>query len=138
MLYCTRAILPGMVERERGHIDDIYSMAATINYKCGNVYGGSKALVRQFSINHRCDLLGTPIPVSSIEPGMMETRFTEVRFREDSSKTAVHHEGLTPLSGDDLADVIYYTTVDHAHVNVNSLQVTSIGMAPAGCTIHRE
>ena len=91
VLYCTRAILPGMVERERGHIVNIYSTAATNNYECCNVYGGSKAFVRQFSINQRCDLLGTPIPVSSIEPGMMETRFTEVRFREDSSKTVVHH-----------------------------------------------
>ena len=127
-----------MVERERGHIVNIYSTAATNNYKCGNVYGGSKAFVRQFSINQLCDLLGTPIPVSSIEPGMTETRFTEVPFWEDSSKTAAHHEGLTPLSGDDLADVIYYTTMVPAHVNVNSLQVTPIGMAPAGYAIHRE
>ncbi|MED6309480.1 MAG: SDR family NAD(P)-dependent oxidoreductase [Pseudomonadota bacterium] len=138
VLYCTRAILPGMVERERRHIVNIYSTAATNNYKSGNVGGCSKAFVRQFSINHRCDLLGTPIPVSSIEPGMMETRFTEVRFREDSSKTGVHHMGLTPLSGDDLADVTYYTTMVPAHVNVNSLQVTPIGMAPAGYAIHRE
>ncbi|MEC7397469.1 MAG: SDR family NAD(P)-dependent oxidoreductase [Pseudomonadota bacterium] len=111
---------------------NIYSTAATNNYKCGNVYGGSKAFVRQSSINHRCDLLGTPIPVSSIEPGMMETRFTEVRFWEDSRKTAVHHKGLTPLSGDDLADDVYYMTMVPAHVNVNSLQVTPSGMAPAG------
>ena len=138
VLYCTRAILPGMVERGRGHIVNISSTAATNNYKGGNVYGGSKAFVRQFSLNLRCDLLGTPIRVSSIEPGMTETRFTEVRFREDSSKTAAHYEGLTPLSGDDLADVIYYTTMVPAHVNINSLQVTPIGMAPAGYAIHRE
>ena len=100
-----------MVERERGYIVNIYSTAATNNYECCNVYGGSKAFVRQFSINQRCDLLGTPIPASSIGPGMTETRLTEVRFWEDSSKTAAHHEGLTPLSDDDLADVIYYMTV---------------------------
>ena len=96
------------------------------------MYGGSKAFVRQFSLNLRCDLLGTPIRVSSIEPGMTETRLTEVRFREDSSKTDAHYEGLTPLSGDDLADDVYYMTKVPAHVNVNSLQVTPIGMAPAG------
>ena len=138
VLYCTRAILPGMVERELGHIVNISSTAATNNYKGGNVYGGSKAFVRQFSLNLRCDLLGTPIRVSSIEPGMTETRFTEVRFREDSRKSAAHYEGLTPLSGDDLADVIFYATMVPAHVNINSLQVTPISMAPAGYAIHRE
>ena len=138
VLYCTRAILPGMVERERGHIVNISSTAATNNYKGGNVYGGSKAFVRQFSLNLRCDLLGTPIRVSSIEPGMTETRFTEVRFREDSRKSAAHYEGLTPLSGDDLADVIFYATMVPAHVNINTLQVTPISMAPAGYAIHRE
>ena len=138
VLYCTRAILPGMVERALGHIVNISSTAATNNYKGGNVYGGSKAFVRQFSLNLRCDLLGTPIRVSSIEPGMTETRFTEVRFREDSRKSAAHYEGLTPLSGDDLADVIFYTTMVPAHININTLQVTPISMAPAGCAIHRE
>ena len=138
VLYCTRAILPGMVERALGHIVNISSTAATNNYKGGNVYGGSKAFVRQFSLNLRCDLLGTPIRVSSIEPGMTETRFTEVRFREDSRKSAAHYEGLTPLSGDDLADVIFYTTMVPAHININTLQVTPISMAPAGYAIHRE
>ena len=138
VLYCTRAILPGMVERACGHIVNISSTAATNNYKGGNVYGGSKAFVRQFSLNLRCDLLGTPIRVSSIEPGMTETRFTEVRFREDSRKSAAHYEGLTPLSGDDLADVIFYTTMVPAHININTLQVTRISMAPAGYAIHRE
>ena len=94
--------------------------------------------MRRFSLNLRCDLLGTPIRVSSIEPGMTETRFTEVRFWEDSSKTAAHYEGLTQLSGDDPADVIYCTTMVPAHVNIKSLQVTPIGMAPAGYAIHRE
>jgi len=126
------------VERALGHIVNISSTAATNNYKGGNVYGGSKAFVRQFSLNLRCDLLGTPIRVSSIEPGMTETRFTEVRFREDSRKSAAHYEGLTPLSGDDLADVIFYTTMVPAHININTLQVTPISMAPAGYAIHRE
>ncbi len=138
VLYCTRALLAGMVDRNRGHIVNISSTSATNNYKGGNVYGGSKAFVRQFSLNLRCDLLGTPIRVSSIEPGMTETRFTEVRFREDASKTAAHYDGVTPLSGDDLADVIFYTTMLPAHVNINTLQVTPICMAPAGYAIHRD
>ena len=138
VLYCIRAILPGMVERKRGHIVNISSTSATNNYKGGNVYGGSKAFVRQLSLNLRCDLLGTPVRVSSIEPGMTETRFTEVRYREDSDKTAAHYDGLVPLSGDDLADVIFYTTMLPAHVNINTLQVTPISMAPAGYAMHRE
>lgn len=138
LLYCTRAILPGMVERARGHVVNISSTSATNNYKGGNVYGGSKAFVRQFSLNLRCDLLGTPIRVSSIEPGLTETRFTEVRYREDESKTKSHYEGVQPLSGDDLADVIFYTTMVPAHVNINTLQVTPICMASAGYAIHRD
>lgn len=138
VLYCIRAVLPGMVDRGKGHIVNISSTSATNNYKGGNVYGGSKAFVRQLSLNLRCDLLGTPIRVSSIEPGMTETRFTEVRYREDSDKTAAHYEGLVPLSGDDLADVIFYTTMLPAHVNINTLQVTPISMAPAGYALHRE
>ncbi len=138
VLYCSRALLPGMVERGKGHIVNISSTSATNNYKGGNVYGGSKAFVRQFSLNLRCDLLGTPIRVSSIEPGMTETRFTEVRYRDDASRTAAHYAGLKPLSGEDLADVIFYTTMLPAHVNINTLQVTPIGMAPAGYAIHRE
>jgi 3-hydroxy acid dehydrogenase/malonic semialdehyde reductase len=138
VLYCIRAILPGMVKRKRGHIVNISSTSATNNYKGGNVYGGSKAFVRQLSLNLRCDLLGTPVRVSSIEPGMTETRFTEVRYRENSDKTAAHYNGLVPLSGDDLADVIFYTTMLPAHVNINTLQVTPISMAPAGYAIHRE
>ena len=138
VLYCIRAILPGMVERKRGHIVNISSTSATNNYKGGNVYGGSKAFVRQLSLNLRCYLLGTPVRVSSIEPGMTETRFTEVRYRGDSDKTAAHYDGLVPLSGDDLADVIFYTTMLPAHVNINTLQVTPISMAPAGYAMHRE
>ena len=138
VLYCIRAVLPGMVERKRGHIVNISSTSATNNYKGGNVYGGSKAFVRQLSLNLRCDLLGTPVRVSSIEPGMTETRFTEVRYRGDSDKTAAHYDGLVPLSGDDLADVIFYTTMLPAHVNINTLQVTPISMAPAGYAMHRE
>ncbi len=138
VIYCTHAMLPGMVARGRGHIVNISSTAATNNYRGGNVYGGSKAFVRQFSLNLRCDLLGTPIRVSCIEPGMTETRFTEVRCREDASQTATHYQGMTPLSADDMADIIYYTTMLPAHVNINTLQVTPIAMAPAGYSIHRE
>ncbi|MCB1745196.1 MAG: SDR family NAD(P)-dependent oxidoreductase [Gammaproteobacteria bacterium] len=138
VLYCTHAVLPGMVERNRGHIVNISSTAATNNYRGGNVYGGSKAFVRQFSLNLRCDLLGTRVRVSSIEPGMTQTRFTEVRFRDDPERTHAHYQGFTPLSGDDLADVIFYTTMLPEHVNINTLQVTPIGMAPAGYAIHRE
>ncbi len=138
VVYCTRSILPGMIDRGRGHIVNISSTAATNNYKGGNVYGGSKAFVRQFSLNLRCDLLGTPIRVSSIEPGRTETRFEEGRHRGDLKKAKTHYEGLKPLSGENLADIIFYTTMLPVHVNINTLQVTPIGMAPGGYAIHRE
>jgi 3-hydroxy acid dehydrogenase/malonic semialdehyde reductase len=138
VLYCTHSVLPGMVARNRGHVVNLSSTAATNNYKGGNVYGASKAFVRQFSLNLRCDLLGTRVRVSSIEPGMTQTRFTEVRFREDASRTREHYRGLQALSGEDLADLIFYTTMLPEHVNINTVQVTPIGMAPAGYAIHRD
>jgi len=137
VLYCTRAALPGMVERKSGFVVNISSTSATNNYKGGNVYGGSKAFVRQFSLNLRCDLLGTGVRVASIEPGMTQTRFTEVRYRGDDAKTEAHYKDIESLSGDDLADVIFYTTTLPPHVNITTLQVTPTQMAPAGYALHR-
>ena len=138
VLYCTRAALPGMVERNRGHIVNISSTAATNNYKGGNVYGGSKAFVRQFSLNLRCDLLRTKVRVTSIEPGQTRTRFSEVRFRGDAAKTEAHFKGLTPLTGDDIADAIFYCTMLPEHVSISTLQILPTQMAPAGYALARE
>ena len=129
-----------MLERGRGHLINL-SSEPTNNYK-GSRLRGSTAFVRQFSLNLRCDLLGTPIRVSSIEPGMSETTFTEVRYREDPIKIKVHYKDLTPLSGDDLADVSFYTTMLPNHENINSLQVPpglhgAIGLTNSLQLIHR-
>lgn len=138
VLYCTRAALPGMVSRNRGHIVNLASTAATSHYKGGNVYGGSKAFVRQFSLNLRCDLLGTKVRVTSIEPGLTHTRFSEVRFRGDAAKSEEHYKGLTPLTGDDLADAIFYATMLPEHVSVTTMQIVPTQMAPAGYAYARD
>lgn len=138
VLYCTRAALPGMVARNRGHIVNLSSTAATSNYKGGNVYGGSKAFVRQFSLNLRCDLLGTKVRVTSIEPGLTQTRFSEVRLRGDAAKIEEHYRGLTPLSGEDLADAIFYATMLPEHVSVTTMQIVPTAMAPAGYAFARD
>ena len=88
LMYCTRAVLPGMVERKRGHIINIGSVAGTYPYPGGNVYGGTKAFVEQFSLNLRAELLGTKVRVTNIAPGMCETEFSMVRFKGDTAKAA--------------------------------------------------
>ena len=138
VLYCTHAVLAGMVARNRGHIVNLASTAATTNYPGGNVYGGSKAFVRQFSLNLRCDLLGTRVRVTSIEPGLTETSFFQVRFRGDEEKAKAPYQGVEPIKASELADVIYYSTMVPEHVNITTLQVVPVQMAPAGYAFARE
>ena len=137
LLYCTHAILPGMVTRNRGHVVNLASTAATSAYRGGNVYSGSKAFVRQFSFNLRCDLLGTPVRVTAIEPGLTETSFFQVRFRGDEDKAKQTYEGLQPITAAELADVIYYSTTLPPHMNITSLQVVPVQMASAGYAFAR-
>lgn len=119
----TRAVLPGMVERKRGHIVNIGSIAATYPYPGGNVYGATKAFVRQFSLNLRADLVDKNVRVTVIEPGMAETEFSLVRFEGDEAKAASVYKGVKPLSGDDIADTIFWVTTLPEHINVNALEL---------------
>jgi len=137
LLYCTHAILPGMVERNRGHIVNLASTASTSAYYGGNVYSGSKAFVRQFSLNLRCDLLGKPVRVTAIEPGLTETSFFQVRFRGDEEKASQTYEGVQAISPAELADIIFYATTLPSHVNINTLQVVPVQMASAGYAFAR-
>ena len=137
LLYCTHAILPGMVERNRGHIVNLASTASTSAYYGGNVYSGSKAFVRQFSLNLRCDLLGKPVRVTAIEPGLTETSFFQVRFRGDEEKAGQTYEGVQAISPVELADIIFYATSLPGHVNINTLQVVPVQMASAGYAFAR-
>jgi 3-hydroxy acid dehydrogenase/malonic semialdehyde reductase len=139
VLYLTHAVLPQMVERKRGHIINLSSVAASYPYPGGNVYGATKAFVRQFSLNLRADLLGKGVRVTSIEPGMCGgTEFSTVRFGGDQSKADKVYEGLTPLSAEDVAEAIVWTASLPAHVNINTLEMMPIAQAFAPFAVKRD
>jgi 3-hydroxy acid dehydrogenase/malonic semialdehyde reductase len=125
----TRVVLPGMVARGRGHVVNLGSVAGAYPYPGGNVYGATKAFVRQFSLNLRADLIGTPVRVTDVEPGMAETEFSLVRFGGDSARAAKVYEGVTPLSPADVADVIAWCVTRPAHVNVNAVELMPVQQA---------
>ena len=137
-MYCTRALLPGMVARNRGHVITIGSTAGTWPYPGGNVYGGTKAFVKKFAENLRADLLGTRVRVTNLEPGMAETEFSLVRFKGDPDRAGKVYEGTEPLTAGDIAEIVWWVTTLPGHVNVNSLEVMSINQAWGPFAIHRE
>lgn len=124
-----RLVLPGMVERGRGHVVNIGSVAGSYPYPGGNVYGATKAFVRQFSLAIRSDLLGTPVRVTNVEPGMVETEFSVVRFAGDQSRADNVYSGMKPLNGDDVADVVAWCVSRPAHVNVNTIELMPVQQA---------
>lgn len=138
LLHCTRALLPGMVSRDRGHIINLGSVAGTYPYPGGNVYGATKAFVHQFSLNLRADLLGKNVRVTSIEPGLAETEFSLVRFKGEAEKARAPYKGVKPLNGDDIADAIFYVASLPEHVNINVLEVMPVMQAFSPFSIHRE
>jgi NADP-dependent 3-hydroxy acid dehydrogenase YdfG len=138
LIYCTRQILPGMVKRGQGHIVNIGSVAGSISYPGANVYGATKAFVKQFSNNLRSDLLGTPIRVTNIEPGLAETEFSLVRFAGDTERSAEVYTGTRPLTGEDIADIIYWVTSLPPHININRLEVMPVCQAWGPFAIHRQ
>jgi 3-hydroxy acid dehydrogenase / malonic semialdehyde reductase len=132
LTYCTRAILPGMVARGRGHVINLGSVAGTYPYPGGNAYGGTKAFVHQFSLDLRSDLHGTGVRVTCIEPGMADTEFSTVRFSGDKAKADAVYEGMQPLTADDIAEPVYWAATLPAHVNVNTMEImaTAQSFAP--------
>ena len=138
LLYCTHAILPQMVAKNSGHIVNIGSVAGNHPYPGGNSYGGSKAFVKQFSLNLRADLLGKNIRVTNIEPGMAETEFSLVRFAGDTPKADAVYNGIEALSADDVADAVVWCITRPAHVNVNRIELMPTQQAFAGFAVHRE
>lgn len=138
LLFCTRAILPGMVERNRGHVINIGSVAGTYPYPGGNTYGATKAFVKQFSLNLRADLLGTKVRVTNIEPGMAETEFSLVRFKGNDGKADQVYQGVEPLSAEDIADTVYWAATRPARVNINSIELMPVCQAFAPFAISRE
>ena len=129
LLYCTKAVLPGMVARDNGHIVNMGSIAGNYPYPGGNAYGGTKAFLKQFSLNLRADLLGKQIRVTNIEPGMVETDFSLVRFHGDKSKADAVYANTEPLVADDIADNVLYAITRPRHVNINRLEVMCVMQA---------
>jgi 3-hydroxy acid dehydrogenase / malonic semialdehyde reductase len=137
LVVLTRAVLPGMVSRDRGHVVNIGSVAGTYPYPGGNVYGATKAFVRQFSLNLRSDLLGTAVRVSSIEPGMAETEFSLVRLG-DAEKAKKVYQGMQPLTPADVAEAVHWCVAQPAHVNINSVEIMPVAQAFAGFSVNRK
>lgn len=138
LLYCTRAILPGMVERGRGHVINLGSVAGTYPYPGGHVYGATKAFVHQFSLNLRSDLHGTGVRVTCIEPGMSGgTEFSVVRFHGDQRKASAVYAGMQPLEADDIAESVHWAASLPAHVNVNTIELMPVAQSFAPFQVHR-
>ncbi|MBD2122785.1 SDR family oxidoreductase [Trichocoleus sp. FACHB-262] len=121
LLYVTRSVVPGMVARGRGHVINIGSIAGHQTYPNGNVYCGTKAAVRAISEGLKQDLLGTPVRVSSVDPGLVETEFSQVRFHGDTERAEKVYQGLTPLTPEDVADVVLFCATRPAHVNLSEV-----------------
>jgi NADP-dependent 3-hydroxy acid dehydrogenase YdfG len=138
LIYCTRQILPGMVQRRRGHIVNVGSVTGSAAYPGANVYGATKAFVKQFSYNLRSDLLGTPVRVTNIEPGLSETEFSLVRFAGDAERASEVYKGAQPLTATDIAEIIYWVTSLPPHVNINRLEVMPVCQAWGPFAIDRQ
>jgi 3-hydroxy acid dehydrogenase / malonic semialdehyde reductase len=136
LLYVTRAVVPGMVQRGRGHIVNLGSTAGRMTYPNGAVYCATKAAERSITEGLREDLLGTPLRVTTIDPGMVETEFSQVRFRGDDARAAKVYENITPLSPEDVADAILFAVTRPAHVNIAEILVTPVAQANS-LLIHR-
>jgi 3-hydroxy acid dehydrogenase / malonic semialdehyde reductase len=137
LLYVTRAVVPGMVVRGRGHIVNLGSTAGELAYPNGAVYCGTKAAERLINDGLRQDVLGTPLRVTSVDPGMVETDFSLVRFRGDQERAAKVYKGVTPLSPEDVAEVIVWATKQPDHVNIARVSMTTVHQANS-ILFHRE
>ncbi|MBB3770103.1 NADP-dependent 3-hydroxy acid dehydrogenase YdfG [Angulomicrobium tetraedrale] len=122
LLYTVRATLPGMVERGEGHVVFTGSVAGDYPYPGGNVYGATKAFVKQFALNLIADLAGTRVRVTNIEPGLVETEFSLVRFHGDSEKSGGIYANTQPLTAEDIAEQVFFVTSVPRHVNINRIQ----------------
>lgn len=135
----THAVLPFMVKNNRGHIINLGSTAGAYPYYGGNVYGATKAFVRQFSKNLRTDLLGTLIRVTNIAPGMVgESEFSYIRFHGDEAKAQSVYAGVQPLTPADIANCVTWVLEQPAHVNINEIELMATAQAAGGLAVHRD
>ncbi|ETS30819.1 NADP-dependent 3-hydroxy acid dehydrogenase [Photorhabdus temperata] len=134
----TRALLPEMVEKNHGHIINIGSTAANWPYSGGNVYGATKAFVKQFSLGLRADLQGKNIRVTDIEPGLVGgTEFSLVRFKGDNNKVNKTYDGTQALTAEDVAEAVFWVANLPVHVNINTLEMMPVCQSFAGLSVHR-
>jgi 3-hydroxy acid dehydrogenase/malonic semialdehyde reductase len=139
LMYVTHAVLPGMVERNRGHIINMGSTAGSMPYPGGNLYGATKAAVAQFSANLLADLVKTRVRVTCIEPGLCGgSEFSLVRFHGDTDKADKVYRGTQPLTAEDIAESVLWAASQPAHVNISRIEMLPTCQAPAGWAIHRE
>lgn len=129
LLAMTRIVVPGMVERGRGHIINIGSIAGDAAYPGGSVYCATKAAVKALSDGLRIDLVDTPLRVTNIKPGMVETNFTVVRYRGDKERADDFYKGIHALNGDDVAEVVYFAASAPAHVQIAEVLVMPTNQA---------
>ena len=138
VMYVTRAVLPGMVERRRGHVINLGSIAGTYPYPGGNVYGATKAFVRQFSLGLRADLFGTPIRVTSVEPGLVGgTEFSAVRFGGDAQKASKIYDGADALTPEDVAEAVHWVASLPARVNINAVEMMPVTQSFGPLPVYR-
>jgi NADP-dependent 3-hydroxy acid dehydrogenase YdfG len=137
LLYVTRAVVPGMVVRGRGHVINLGSTAGEMTYPNGAVYCATKAAERSINDGLRQDVLGTPVRVTSVDPGMVETDFSLVRFHGDSERAAKVYKGVKPLTPEDIAEVIVWAASRPAHVNIARVVLTPVQQANS-LLFHRE
>jgi NADP-dependent 3-hydroxy acid dehydrogenase YdfG len=138
LMYCTRALLPQLVKQNGGHIVNIGSTAGAWPYPGGNVYGGTKAFVQQFSRNLRADLIGTRLRVSLVAPGMAESEFSNVRFKGDDEQAAKVYQGTESLQAEDIAETVFWIVSRPAHVNINAIELMPVDQAWGAFAVHRK
>jgi len=138
LVYCTRAVLPGMVDRGAGHVINIGSIAGTYPYPGGNVYGSTKAFVHQFSLDLRADLPGTGVRVTCIEPGLVGgTEFSTVRFDGDAERAGALYRDAAALGPGDIAEAVYWCATLPPHVNINVIELMPVTQSFGALPIHR-
>jgi 3-hydroxy acid dehydrogenase/malonic semialdehyde reductase len=137
LIHMTRALLPGMVARNRGHVVNLGSIAGTYPYPGGHIYGASKAFAKQFTLNLKADLIGTRVRVTDIEPGLCGgTEFSKIRFG-DEAKAAALYQGTEPLTADDIAEAVSWVVRLPAHVNINRIEMMPTCQASAPLAVKR-
>ena len=139
LMAVTHAVLPAMVARDSGYIINVGSIAGSWPYFGGNVYGATKAFVKQFSLNLRADLIGTQVRVTNLEPGNVAgTEFSNVRYHGDDDKAAKVYDGFKTMTGDDIGDILLWLIESPAHINVNRLEVMPVAQTYNGLTIAKQ